>query len=73
LPQKSGVSCGGILGTRASRHLIHITDRMTSPIRSMGMGEPSDWSLVDSVGNQVSQDKTLVRLKKYGLAAAKRV
>ncbi|MHC4673847.1 MAG: hypothetical protein ACYTBZ_15295, partial [Planctomycetota bacterium] len=55
--------------TQASRRPVHITDRMAKLIQTMGLGEPSDWLFVNSAGNQIQQNKTLKRLKKYGLEA----
>lgn len=55
--------------SRAARRPIHITDRMARLIGQMGLGEPSDWLFVNEAGNQIAENKTLQRLKKYALAA----
>lgn len=55
--------------TRASRRPVHITDRLVKVIGSMGLGDASDWVFLNSAGKQVAQNKTLDRLKAYGLEA----
>ena len=55
--------------SRAGCRPVHITDRLAKVIRSMGLGEPEDWLFVNQAGNQIAQNKTLVRLKKYALEA----
>ncbi len=55
--------------TIAGRRPIHITDRMLAVIHSMGLGDASDWLFVNTVGNQVAESKTLVKLKAYALEA----
>lgn len=55
--------------TRASRRPIHITDQLLRVINSMGLGGPSDWIFVNSVGMQITENKTLLRLKRHALEA----
>lgn len=55
--------------TIAGRRPIHITNRMMSVIGSMGLGRPDDWVFVNTAGMQISQNKTLVRLKRYAQQA----
>ena len=52
-----------------SRRPIHITDRMAKVIGSMGLGGPSDWVFVNSVGKQIAETKTLQKLKAHALEA----
>ena len=58
-----------MLKSRASRRVIHITDRMAKLIRTMGQGDPSDWVFLNRAGNQVAANKTRERLKTYALEA----
>jgi site-specific recombinase XerD len=53
----------------AGRRVIHITDRLAKAIATMGLGEASDWVFMNEAGRQVAQNKTLLRLKRYALAA----
>ena len=55
--------------SQAGRRPIHVTDRMLLVIRSMGLGDPSDWVFVNSAGSQIAQNKTLLKLKAYALQA----
>jgi len=55
--------------SRAARRPIHISDRLARIIGNMGLGEPSDWVFVNSVGSQIAENKTLDRLKRFALAA----
>ena len=53
--------------SRAGRRPVHVTDRLATVIQRMGLGEPSDWVFVNQAGNQIAENKTLQRLKKYAL------
>lgn len=55
--------------TRASPRPVHVTDRLAKVIKSMGLGDASDWVFLNSAGKQIAQNKTLDRLKAYALAA----
>ncbi len=55
--------------TLAGRRPIHITDRMMTVIRSMGLGHSEDWVFVNSAGSQIAETKTLKKLKRYALEA----
>ena len=55
--------------SRASRRPVHITDRLARVIGNMGLGDPSDWLFVNGAGNQIAENKTLQRLKRYALEA----
>lgn len=55
--------------TRASRRPVHITDRLAKVIKSMGLGDASDWVFLNSAGKQIAQNKTLDRLKAFALEA----
>ncbi len=48
---------------------MHITDRLAGVIGGMGLGEVSDWLFINEAGNQVAENKTLGRLKRYALEA----
>ncbi|MGB0715134.1 MAG: tyrosine-type recombinase/integrase [Phycisphaerae bacterium] len=53
----------------AGRRVVHITDRLTKVIGTMGLGEVVDWVFMNQAGKQVAGNKTLMRLKKYALEA----
>ncbi len=55
--------------SRAGRRVVHVTDRLVKLIARMGKGDPSDWVFLNQAGNQIAQNKTLLRLKKYALEA----
>ncbi len=55
--------------SRAGCRPIHITDQMLQVIRSMGLGGPSDWVFVSSVGSQIAENRTLQRLKAHAVEA----
>jgi integrase len=55
--------------SRAARRPVHITDRLARVIRSMGLGQASDWVFMSQAGNQVAGNRTLMRLKRYALEA----
>jgi len=53
----------------AGRRVIHVTDRLARVITAMGLGDASDWVFMNEAGRQIAENKTLQRLKRYGLAA----
>jgi len=53
----------------AGRRVIHITDRLAKAIASIGLGESSDWVFMNQAGRQIAENKTLLRLKGYAIAA----
>jgi site-specific recombinase XerD len=55
--------------TRASRRPVHITERLVRVMRSMGLGDASDWVFLNSAGKQIAENKTLDRLKQYAFEA----
>ncbi|MGB2986810.1 MAG: tyrosine-type recombinase/integrase [Phycisphaerae bacterium] len=55
--------------SRASRRPIHVTDQLLRVINSMGLGGPSDWVFVNSVDNQIAENKTLQGLKAHAVEA----
>lgn len=55
--------------SRAGCRPVHITDRLLGVIKSMDLGGPSDWVFVNSVGHQIAQNKTLLKLKAHALEA----
>lgn len=55
--------------TRASRRPVHVTDRMARVMKTMGLGDASDWVFLNSAGKQIAENKTLDRLKACALAA----
>lgn len=55
--------------SRAGRRPVHITNRLAKVINTMGLGEASDWVYLNQAGKQIAQNKTLERLKRFGLAA----
>jgi len=52
----------------AGRRILHITDRLARVVESMGLGQDPDWVFMNEAGNQVAENKTLQRLKRYALA-----
>ena len=55
--------------TPAARRPIHITHRLARVIGGMGLGDASDWVFMNQAGNQISENKSLDRLKRYALEA----
>lgn len=55
--------------SRAARRPIHISDRLARVIGAMGLGQPSDWVFLNEAGNQIAENKTLDRLKRYAFQA----
>jgi integrase len=55
--------------TRASRRPLHVTDRLAKVIGTLGKHDPTDWVFTTRAGSQIAENRTLMRLKRYALAA----
>lgn len=53
----------------AGRRVVHVTNRLSKVIATMGLGESVDWVFVNQAGSQIAENKTLLRLKRHALDA----